>query len=152
MNTALQTTEELIGEHQAICAYMQSLSRSAEKLAGDPDGANQRIWSYRQKLYDFRDVIWYHHEFDERIFKALLGADFTEDSPAEHSEIQRLINEMISLADDTIVDRMDWSEVDHYCGDLELALTKIRKMIELHISRENAIIDRVQRSTKHLYA
>jgi hypothetical protein len=141
--------KELIGEHEAIIAHMQSLTRSASALAARPDCARDQLWSYRQRLYDFKDAIWYHLEIDERIFKSLFGDSYAEDPIEEHREIQQLVNDMILLADSAAIDNLDQEELCRYCASLENAFRKICKLIELHIAKENAILERVQNALNH---
>jgi hypothetical protein len=141
--------KELIGEHEAIMVYMQSLTKSAEDLVARPGRAKERIWNYRQRLYDFKDAIWYHLEIDERIFKSLLGDAYLEDPIEEHQEIQQLVNNMILLADNAIIENMEQEELSLYCESLGEAFKKICKLIELHIAKENAILERVQQALNH---
>jgi hypothetical protein len=141
--------KELIGEHEAIMVYMQSLTKSAEDLAARPGQARERIWNYRQRLYDFKDAIWYHLEIDERIFKSLLGDTYLEDPIEEHQEIQQLVNNMILLADNAVIENMGQEELSQYCESLGKAFKKICRLIELHIAKENAILERVQQALNH---
>jgi hypothetical protein len=141
--TTREAMKELIGEHEAIIAYMQSMTSSARKLAVHPAGIQERLWNYRHRLYDFKDAIWYHLEIDERVFRSILG-EASADPIEEHREIQRLVNEMIMLADNTIIERMAQAEVEQYCQKLEAAFNIICRLIELHISKENTILARVQ--------
>jgi hypothetical protein len=149
MKTSREDMKELIGEHEAIMAYMQSLTKSAEGLAAQSGKAKERIWSYRQRLYDFKDAIWFHLEVDERIFKTLLGNDYAEDPIEEHREIQRLINDMILLADNAAIEKLGPDELNQYCCSLGKAFGKLCKLLELHIAKENAILERVQNALNH---
>lgn len=149
MKATREAMKELIGEHEAIMAYMQSLTKSVENLTTSPANVNERIWNYRYRLYDFRDAIWYHLEIDERIFKSVLGDAFAEDPIEEHQEIQQLVNDMISLADNAVVEKLDKEELGLYCASLANAFGKICKLIELHIAKENTILGRVQRAMNH---
>lgn len=149
MKTGREAMKELIGEHEAIIAYMQSLTKSAEDLVARPGNANERIWNYRQRLYDFKDAIWYHLEIDERILKSLLGDAYLEDPIEEHQEIQRLVNDMILLADNAVIENLGQEELGLYCDSLGNAFKKICKLIELHIAKENAILERVQKALNH---
>jgi hypothetical protein len=149
MKTGREAMKELIGEHEAIIAYMQSLTKSAEDLVARPGNANERIWNYRQRLYDFKDAIWYHLEIDERILKSLLGDTYLEDPIEEHQEIQRLVNDMILLADNAVIENLGQEELGLYCESLGNAFEKICKLIELHIAKENAILERVQKALNH---
>jgi hypothetical protein len=149
MKTTREALRELIGEHEAIMAYMQSLMKSAENLAVSPANAKDRIWNYRCRLYDFKDAIWYHLEIDERIFKSLLGDAFLEDPIEEHQEIQRLVNDMILLADNAVIENLGQKELNLYCDSLANAFKKICQLIELHISKENTILERVQQALNH---
>jgi hypothetical protein len=149
VKTSQEAMKELMGEHEAIMVYMHSLTKSAEGLVVQPARAKERLWNYRQRLYDFKDAIWYHLELDERIFKSVLGDAFVEDPVEEHQEIQRLVNDMILMADNTIVDNMGQEELDLYCSSLGEAFRKICQLIELHIARENSILERVQKALNH---
>jgi hypothetical protein len=149
MKATKEEMKELIGEHEAILAYMQSLTKSAEDLAARPAQSKERIWNYRCRLYDFKDAIWYHLEIDERIFKSLLGDTYLEDPIEEHHEIQQLVNEMILLADNAVVEALGQEELNQYCAGLGNAFKKICKLIELHIAKENAILERVQQALNH---
>ena len=142
MKTGREAMKELMGEHEAIMAHMQSLTKSVANLAAQP--AKERILNYRYRLYDFKDAIWYHLEIDERIFKSLFGDAYLEDPIEEHREIQRLVNDMISLADNAAIENLGQEELNQYCASLERAFSKICKLIELHIAKENAILERVQ--------
>jgi hypothetical protein len=149
MKTGREAMKELIGEHEAILAYMQSLTKAAENLAAQPGKANERIWNYRCRLYDFKDAVWYHLEIDERIFKTLLGDVYVEDPIEEHQEIQRLVNDMILLADNAVIENLGQEELNLYCASLGSAFKKICKLIELHIAKENTILERVQNALNH---
>ena len=149
MKTSREAMKELVGEHEAIIVYMQSLMKSAASLAAQSVPAKDRIWNYRYRLYDFKDAVWYHLEVDERIFKTLLGDTYMEDPIEEHREIQRLVNDMIAMADNTLVEKMGQEELNLYCASLGNAFGKICKLIELHIARENAILERVQKALNH---
>jgi hemerythrin-like domain-containing protein len=141
--------KELIGEHEAIKAYMHSLTKSAEDLTAPSAPAKERLWNYRCRLHDFKDAIWYHLEVDEKVFKSLLGEAYGEDCGAEHEEIQKLVNDLVALADDTSIDKLDKEQVNGYCSRLGTAFDRICKLIELHIAKENAILDRVQKAPNH---
>ena len=146
MGTVSKEMKELVGEHEAILAYMKTMTRSAENLAAQPSCEKERLWNYRQTLYDFRDAIWFHLDVDERVFKTLLGEAYREDPTEEHEEIQRLVNDMICLAENTTIENYSQDELDRFCCHLGEAFKKICKLIELHIARENAIIERVQKA------
>jgi hypothetical protein len=149
MGTMTKEMKELMGEHEAIMAYMQSLTKSAANLAAQPAHAKEQISNYRYRLYDFKDAIWYHLEIDERIFKSLLGEIYLEDPIEEHQEIQRLVNDMILLADNAVIEKLGQEELNPYCASLGNAFSKICKLIELHIAKENAILERVQKALNH---
>ncbi len=141
--------KELIGEHEAIMAYMQSLTRSAQNLTTSPANVNEKISNYRCRLYDFKDAIWRHLEIDERIFRSVLGDAFAEDPVEEHQEIQRLVNDMISLADNAVIEKLGNEELNLYCASLANAFGKICNLIELHMAKENTILERVQQAMNH---
>ncbi|MGD0794772.1 MAG: hypothetical protein ABR958_04160 [Dehalococcoidales bacterium] len=149
MSTMSKEMKELMGEHEAIMAYMQTLTRSAENLIIQPAYAKNRLWNYRQRLYDFKDAIWFHLDVDERIFKSLFGDTFLEDPTAEHQEIQRLVNDIIAMADNTNIEGLGQEELDQFCDQLGTAFKKVCKLIGLHIARENAIMERVQKALNH---
>ena len=138
--------KELMGEHEAILAHMGALTRSADKLIAQPASARERAWDYRQRLYDFKDAIWYHLDVDERIFKSLFGDAFLEDPTDEHQEIQRLVNDMIKMADNTNIEKLEPEELNQFCDKLGTAFKKACKLIEVHIARENTILERVQKT------
>ncbi len=149
MNATKEAMKELIGEHEAIMAYMQSLTRSAQNLIASPANVNEKISNYRCRLYDFRDAIWRHLEIDERIFRSVLGDSFAEDPVEEHQEIQRLVNDMISLADNAVIEKLGNEELNLYCASLANAFGKICNLIELHMAKENTILERVQQAMNH---
>jgi hypothetical protein len=146
MRTASKDMKELMGEHEAILAYMKYLTKSAEKLAGQKAPAKERLWNYCCALYDFKDAVWYHLEIDERVFKSVLAESYPEETNQEHEEIQRLVNDMIALADNAAIEKLGQEELNQYCGKLGKAFDRICKLIELHIARENAILQRVQQA------
>jgi hypothetical protein len=141
--------KELIGEHEAILAYMETLTKTAENLAAQPALARDRLWNYRHGLYDFKDAIWYHLEIDERVFKSLFGDAYQEDPIEEHRQIQQLVEDMISLANNAFIDRMGQEELNQYCAKIGTAFKKICELIELHIAKENTILQRVQDALNH---
>ncbi len=149
VKTSREAMQELVGEHEAITAYMQSLTRSAASLNAQPGKAKERIWNYRQRLYDFKDAIWFHLEIDERIFKMLLGNDYAEDPIEEHQEIQRLVNDMIMAAENAVIEKLSQGELNLYCASLGNAFGKLCRLLELHIAKENAILERVQQALDH---
>ena len=149
MGAMSKEMKELIGEHQAIMAYMQTLSKTAEKLAAQPAAAKEQLWKYRYGLYDFKDALWYHLEIDERVFKSLFGDAYLEDPIEEHREIQQLVDDMIALADDAAIEKMGQEELNQYCIKIGTAFKKICKLIELHIAKENAILEGVQATLNH---
>ncbi len=140
---------ELIGEHDAIMAYMQFLAKSAARLAEQSEPAKERIWNYCCSLYDFKDAIWNHLEIDEKVFKSLMGDTYPEDPVEEHREIQQLVNEMIALADNTVIAKVEQAHLNEYCAKLGAAFDRICKLIELHIAKENAILEKVQKALNH---
>jgi hypothetical protein len=146
MSTMSKEMKELIGEHEAILVHMGALTRTADTLITQPARARERVWDYRQRLYDFKDAIWYHLDVDERIFKTLFGDAFLEDPTEEHQEIQRLVNDMIAIADNTNVEKLEPEELNQFCDKLGAAFKKVCKLIEVHIARENAILERVQKA------
>jgi hypothetical protein len=144
MGAMSKEMKELIGEHDAIKAYMQSLMKSAEKLAAQPAQAKERLCNYCYALYDFKDAIWYHLEVDEKVFKSLLGDAYPEDPVEEHREIQQLVSDVIALADNAAIAKLEQERLNEYCAKLGEAFDRICKLIELHIAGENAILERVQ--------
>jgi len=132
---------ELLGEHEGIRAHMRFLIRSRENLATRDVQAKERIWAYRCGLYDFKDAIQFHIEVDERIFKALPGDASLKDPTEEHQEIQKVINELIELADSAVIDRLGEEKLDQYTEKIRLAFNKIHDLIEAHITIENAILE-----------
>ena len=149
MKTSTEIMKELVGEHEAILAYMHSLTKLAENLIAQPAPAKERLWNYNCRLYDFKDAIWYHLEVDERVFKAILGDAYEEDPCTEHEEIQRLVNDMILIADNAVIDKLEKAQLNEYCAKLGSAFDRICKLIELHIAKENAILERVQHALNH---
>jgi hypothetical protein len=146
MNAISREMRELVGEHEALVANMRSLTKAVENLSAPPAQARERLWGYRQALYDFKDAMWFHLDMDERVFKSVLGEKYTEDPETEHDEIRRLVGALVATAENTLVDRMGQPEMDYYCEKLGAAFKKICKLIELHIARENAILERVQKA------
>ena len=149
MKTGKEALKELIGEHEAIKAYMQTLTRSAENLTARQEGASERLCNYRYGLYDFKDAIWYHLEIDERVFKSLFGDSYTEDPVEEHREIQQLVEDTIALADSAVIENLGLEELNQHCANIGSAFKKICKLIELHIAKENTILERVQNALNH---
>jgi hypothetical protein len=149
MNAISKEMKELVGEHEAILAHMRSLTRAVENLSSQPAEAKERLWGYRQALYDFKDAMWFHLDVDDRVFKSILGEEAAEDPAAEHREIQQLVNDMVTMAECAVTDRMGREEMDRLCSSLGLAFKKICKLIELHMARENAILERVQKALNH---
>jgi hypothetical protein len=146
MRATRKEMKELMGEHEAIMAYMGFLARSLDSLATQPVPVGERIWSYCWGLSDFRDAIRYHLEVDERIFKALPDDACGEDPMEEHRAIQDLLNDMVQVADITIVDKLGQEELNQYTSKIGIAFNKICRLIELHIIKENTILERVQKA------
>jgi hemerythrin-like domain-containing protein len=144
MSVISKETKELIGEHEALIAYMRFLEKSAAKLSEQPVPAKEKVWNYCCNLYDFKDAIWKHLEVDEKVFKAILGDNYSENNADEHHEIRNLIEQMISLADNSVVSGLEQEQLNDYCSKLGSAFDKICKLVELHIAKENAILERVQ--------
>ena len=146
MRATRKEMKELMGEHEAIMAYMGFLARSLDSLATQPVPLKERIWSYCWGLSDFRDAIRYHIEVDERIFKALPDNTRSEDPMEEHRDIQNLVDDMVQVADLTMVNKLGREELVQYTSKIGIAFNKIRKLIELHIAKENTILERVQKA------
>jgi hypothetical protein len=149
MQTSREVAQELIGEHKAILAYMGSLVKSGKNLASQPAKDKERIWNYCCRLYDFKDAIWSHLEIDERLYKSLSGDVYFDNPVREHQEIQRLVNEMITQVENTAIDKLDPAALDRHCESIGNAFDKTCKLIELHIAKENAILERVQTALNH---
>jgi hypothetical protein len=149
MNASLEATKELIGEHEALMVYMDSLAKSVRDMAVESLPARDKLRNYLYRLYDFKDAVWYHLEVDERIFKSILGNAHLEDPIEEHQEIRKLVHDIITLADNTIIDNLSKEQMNEFCARLGSAFERICKLIALHITRENAILERVQRSLIH---
>jgi len=144
---AIKEMRELIGEHEALMAYMQTLTKTAERLAAPESGAGERLWNYRYCLHDFKDAILFHLDVDDRVFKSVLGVNYIIEDPAEeHREIQRMLDDMIATADSAAIDKLRQEDMCRFCDQLGLAFKKVAKLIELHIARENAILDKVQKT------
>jgi hypothetical protein len=144
---AIKEMRELMGEHEALMVYMKTLTRTAESLAAPVSGARERLWNYRYCLHDFQDAISFHMDIDDRVFKSILGVNYIiEDPTEEHREIQRLLNEMVAMADNAVIDKLCQEEMGEFCDRLGLAFKKAVKLIELHIARENGILERVQKA------
>lgn len=146
VGTMSRQLNELVGQHEAIKVYMQTLIKSAEKLAEQTAEARDRLYNYRCSLYDFKDAIWYHLETDEHVFRSIFGDSYEDDPVAEHREIQRLVNEMIAMADNTLVEKMGPEDLNLYCRKIGEAFKKVCRLIELHIAREDNILERVQKA------
>jgi hypothetical protein len=144
MSVLSRETKELIGEHEALIAYMRFLSQSVAKLSGQPAPAKEKVWNYCCNLYDFKDALWNHLEVDEKVLKAVLGDNYGEDNTNEHREIHDLAEQLTSLADNSVISGLEKQQLNEYCGKLGSAFDKICKLVELHIARENAILERVQ--------
>ena len=144
MSTMSKAMKELVGEQEAIRVYMEKLMKSAESLAAQPGSAKERLANYRYALYDFKDAMTYHLEVDDKVFRSLFGDSYDEDPIEERREIQRLVNDLISMADSPVIEKLGNEALGQYCAGLEKAFKKICRLIELHIARENAILERVQ--------
>jgi hypothetical protein len=149
MGTISKETKELIGEHEAIIAYMQFLAKSAARLSAHPAPAKEKVWNYCCNLYDFKDAIWRHLEIDEKVLQSILGDNYGKDNIDEHREIRYLSEEMIVLADNAVISRLEQEQLNEYCGKLGSAFDKICKLVEIHIAKENAILERVQDTLNH---
>jgi len=149
MSVLSREMKELIGEHEALIAYMQFLAKSAAKLSEQPVPAKEKVWNYCCNLYDFKDAIWSHLETDEKVLKAVLGDNYGEDNINEHREIHDLVEQLTSLADNSVISRLEKQQLNEYCAQLGSAFDKICKLVELHIARENAILERVQDALNH---
>lgn len=132
--------KELLGEHEGIRTHLRFLVKSRENLVTEDIRAKERLWAYRCGLYDFRDAIQFHIEIDERIFKALPGNISLNYSMEEHREIQRVVNELIKLADSAAIERLGLEELHRYTEKIGLAFNKTHDLIEAHIAVENAIL------------
>jgi hypothetical protein len=149
MGTMSKELKELIGEHEAIIAYMQFLEKSAARLSAPPAPAKERVWNYCCNLYDFRDAIWNHLEIDEKVLRAILGNNYGQDDINEHLDIKNLTEELLLLADNTVIYRLEQAQLNEYCARLGSAFDKICKLVELHIAKENAILERVHDTLNH---
>jgi hypothetical protein len=134
--------KELLGEHEGIKTHLRFLVKSRENLEAEDYRAKERLWAYRCGLYDFRDAIQFHIELDERIFQALSGDTSSEESQKEHVQIQRVVDELIRLADSAVIERLEPEELQIYTEKIGLAFAKTRDLIEAHIAVENAILER----------
>ncbi|OGO42589.1 MAG: hypothetical protein A2137_02770 [Chloroflexi bacterium RBG_16_58_8] len=146
MDATRDDLEELIGEHEAIMAYMRFLAKSLDGLAAQSICPKERVWSYCWGLNDFRDAIKRHLEVDERILKALPGDASEEDPLQEHREIQELVDDMIKVADISIVDKLRTEDLNQYAVKIGVAFNRIFKLIEMHIARENVILAHVKKA------
>jgi hypothetical protein len=131
----------LMGEHEGLRAHMRFLIKSRERMMTQDIQVKERIWSYRCGLYDFRDAVRYHLEVDERIFKSLPSSVSLKEPSKEHDEIQRVINELIALAESTVIDKLGQEDLYQFALKIGLAFSKIYELIDAHINKENAILD-----------
>lgn len=132
---------KLIGEHEGIRAHMKFLVKSRGNLATQDVQVKERLWSYRCGLYDFRDAIQYHLELDECIFKSLPGDVSFKDPTEEHGEIQKVIKDLIELAESATIDRLGPEELKQFVQKIGAAFNKIHELIEVHITKENGILE-----------
>jgi hypothetical protein len=133
--------KELLGEHEGIRTHIRFLVKSRENLAIEDTQARERLWAYRCGLYDFRDAIQFHIELDERIFRALPVDVSAKDTEEEHQEIQRVVSELIDLADSAVIEKLGPEELQIFTEKIWLAFSKTRDLIEAHIAVENAILE-----------
>jgi len=90
--------------------------------------------------------MWYHLEVDGRVFRSFFGNSCNEDLVEEHREIQQLIDDMIMLVDSAVIEKLGTEALSQYCAGLEQAFGKICKLLEVHITRENAILEQAQQA------
>jgi hemerythrin-like domain-containing protein len=131
---------DLLGEHEGIRSQLNFLVKSQEKLVTQDIKAKEHLWAYRCGLYDFRDIIRFHIEVDERIFKALFGDSSPRNSREEHREIQKVVNELIEVADSAVIEKLEPEELQRYTEKIGLAFNKTHELIETHIAVENAVL------------
>jgi hypothetical protein len=131
---------DLLGEHRGIGYQLNFLLKSRDKLATQDMRAKERLWAYRCGLYDFRDAIQFHIELDERILQAFLDDTPLKNSREEHREIQKVIDELIQLADSAVIESIEPEELQHYAEKIGLAFNKTRDLIAAHIAAENALL------------
>jgi hemerythrin-like domain-containing protein len=132
---------ELLGEHEGIRAHMKFLAKSQKDLLSQDIQAKEKIWAYRCGLHDFKDAIQFHIETDKRIFKSFSGEILFKEPTEEHEEIQKLLDELIELADNTAIDKLDTQELNEYTGKIGLAVNKIFDLVEVHIATENKVLE-----------
>ena len=142
MSVTAGDIRELLGEHEAIRAHMKFLARSHKSLSVQDIQAKEKIWAYRCGLHDFKDEIQFHIQVDRRILNALPGDVSPEEPEEEHGEILKLINELIALADSTVIDKLSTEELSEYTKKIGLAINKIFDLVEIHIATENEILER----------
>ena len=130
----------LIEDHKAIKAHMKFLADSLNKLAAQPVHVKERIWCYRQGLYDFRDAIARHIELDERIFSELRDRSSEEKTEREHQEIRALLEKAVQLASGAIEDEDREEEMKRDALRLQRAFERAYQMIEEHIDREDRML------------
>jgi hypothetical protein len=133
--------KELLGEHEGIRTHLRFLVKSRENLDTEDFRTKERLWAYRCGLYDFRDVIQFHIELDEHVFQSLPDDTSFKDSQKAHGEIQRVINELIQLADSAVIERLGPEELQIYTEKIGLAFGKTRDLIEAHIAVENTMLE-----------
>jgi hypothetical protein len=130
----------LLEDHQAIRAHMKFLADSLNKLAAQPVHVRERIWCYRQGLYDFRDAIAMHVELDEHIFSELRDRNSEVKTEKEHREIRALLEQAVQLASSAIEDERLQEELGSNAQRLQRAFERVYRMIEEHIAREDRML------------
>jgi hemerythrin-like domain-containing protein len=139
----------LIREHEAIRAQIEWMTDCLSSLAkqSSPIQSVQRkdqLWSCRLTLHDLREGIRRHIELDERIFK-VLDSTSSEDMAREHEEIRKVVDNAVSLADNTLAKELSSEELNEYALNIGGAVTRITELIKAHTAREDRLLRLAQK-------
>ncbi len=137
----------LMREHEAIRAQMKVLIASLNSLAAQsnlgtaqPAQVKDHIWQYRQKLWDFQETIRRHIELDERLFKAILVSPLIEEVIKEHQDIQKKVNDAVSLASNAVENELSREEMNQSALTIREIIDRICTAIELHTAKEDRLL------------
>ncbi|MFH1646786.1 MAG: hypothetical protein ABID71_03705 [Chloroflexota bacterium] len=145
MVTGRKERIRLLEDHEAIRAHMNFLAKSLDKMSDKSVDVKERLWSYRQGLYDFREAVLNHIERDEVTFQALLKNSPVDKTLNEHNEIHELVALAIRTADYAVNHELSQAALNQSALKIKAVFTRACQLIQEHTAKEDELVKRLSR-------
>jgi hypothetical protein len=147
MLIAEQEKTRLLEDRVGIKAHMKSLLKSLDDFDVTSTLLKDRVWCYRQRLYDVREAIQFHLQMDDIVFSRIPRCREVSRTVKQREKLLGLVTRAIQLTDTVVESDRSPGELARIAKNIREISGMIYQVIDIHAALEDKLLGQASPKT-----